>query len=129
MLGTMLSNGVDLIKGLQLARDSVTLPVIARRLDQVSKLVRGGQPLSQSLASQGLFNDTAVSLIQVGEESGEMPTMLQSLATLYEDLGQQRMKRFLLLLEPLAILSIGGIIGLIVAAIMLAITSVNQVAI
>ncbi len=129
MLATMLENGVDLIKGLQLARDSVNLPVLARKLDQVSKLVRGGQPLSQSLASQGLFNSTAVSLIQVGEESGEMPTMLLSLATLYEELGRQRMKRFLLLLEPIAILSIGGIIGLIVAAIMLAITSVNQLAI
>jgi general secretion pathway protein F len=85
--------------------------------------------LSVSLSSQALFNTTAVSLIQVGEESGEMPIMLKSLATLYEELGRQRMKRFLLLLEPIAILSIGGIIGLIVAAIMLAITSVNQLAI
>jgi general secretion pathway protein F len=128
MLGTMLANGVDLIKALQLARDSVTLPGLAQRLDQALKLVRGGQPLSAALASQSVFNDTAVSLVQVGEESGELPAMLQSLATLYEDIGRQRMKRFLLMLEPAAILFIGGVIGTIVAAIMLAITSVNQIA-
>ena len=54
--------------------------------------------------------------------------MLRSLAKLYEDTGRQRMTRFLLLLEPAAILFIGVFVGGIVAAIMLAITSVNQVA-
>ena len=54
--------------------------------------------------------------------------MLRSLATLYEDTARQRMKQFLLMLEPIAILLIGVVVGGIVAAIMLAITSVNQVA-
>ena len=50
------------------------------------------------------------------------------MADLYANSGRQRMKRFLIMLEPIAILLIGGVIGGIVAAIMLAITSVNQVA-
>ena len=50
------------------------------------------------------------------------------MAELYAASGRQRMKRFLIMLEPIAILMIGGVIGGIVAAIMLAITSVNQVA-
>ncbi|MBM3515084.1 MAG: type II secretion system F family protein, partial [Alphaproteobacteria bacterium] len=49
-------------------------------------------------------------------------------ATLYEDAGRQRMKRFLLLLEPAAIIIIGAVIGGIITAIMLAITGVNQLA-
>jgi len=128
LLGTMLANGVDLIKGLQLARDGVNLSGLRDRLDQASKLVRSGQSLSAAIASQQAFSDTALSLIQVGEESGELPTMLKSLAALYEDTARQRMKQFLLFLEPAAILFIGIVVGGIVAAIMLAITSVNQVA-
>jgi len=128
MLGTMLDNGVDLIKGLQLARDTVSLDSLRDRLEQATKLVRTGHALSSAIASQHAFTDTALSLIQVGEESGQLPTMLQSLATLYEDTARQRMKQFLLMLEPAAILFIGVVVGGIVAAIMLAITSVNQVA-
>lgn len=128
MLGTMLANGVDLIKGLQLAKDSVALEGLRDRLEQAGKLVRSGQSLSSAIATQQAFSDTALSLIQVGEESGELPTMLKSLATLYEDTARQRMKQFLLFLEPAAILLIGIVVGGIVAAIMLAITSVNQVA-
>lgn len=128
MLGTMLSNGVDLIKGLQLARDGIRLSGLRDRLDQAVKLVRSGQSLSAAIASQHVFSDTALSLIQVGEESGELPTMLKSLAALYEDTARQRMKQFLLILEPAAILLIGIVVGGIVAAIMLAITSINQVA-
>jgi len=128
MLGTMLSNGVDLVKGLQLARDGVMLSSLRDKLDQAAKLVRAGQSLSAAIGSQQAFSDTALSLIQVGEESGELPTMLKSLAALYEDTARQRMKQFLLFLEPAAILLIGIVVGGIVAAIMLAITSVNQVA-
>ena len=91
--------------------------------------MRTGHSLSSAISSQQAFSKTALSLIQVGEESGELPSMLQSLAKLYEDTARQRMKRFLLMLEPAAILFIGVGIGGIVAAIMLAITSVNQVAI
>jgi general secretion pathway protein F len=128
MLSTMLANGVDLIRGLQFARESLTLDRLYQRLGQVSKLVRSGQSLSSALASQDVFTPTAISLIQVGEASGELATLLKSMADLYENSGRQRMKRFLIMLEPIAILFIGGVIGGIVAAIMLAITSVNQVA-
>jgi general secretion pathway protein F len=128
MLGTMLGNGVDLITALGLARDAVMLQSLRNRMDQASKLVRGGQSLSNAIRNQNALSDTAISLIQVGEDSGELPAMLRSLAKLYQDAGQQRMKRFLLLLEPAAILFIGLFVGGIVAAIMLAITSVNQVA-
>jgi general secretion pathway protein F len=106
----------------------VNLSGLRDRLDQATKLVRSGQSLSSAIASQQAFSDTALSLIQVGEESGELPTMLKSLAALYEDTARQRMKQFLLFLEPCAILFIGIVVGGIVAAIMLAITSVNQVA-
>lgn len=128
MLSTMLANGVDLIRGLQFARDAITFERLNQKLGQVTKQVRGGQSLSAAIASQEIFTPTAVSLIQVGEQSGELASLLKSMADLYANSGRQRMKRFLIMLEPIAILTIGGVIGGIVAAIMLAITSVNQVA-
>jgi general secretion pathway protein F len=128
MLGTMFANGVELTKALDLARDCVSLQSLKIRLEQVSKMVRAGKSLSAAMAEQRAFNDTAVSLVQVGEESGQIDEMLRSLAKLYDDSGRQRMKQFLILLEPAAILLIGVVVGGIVAAIMLAITSINQVA-
>jgi general secretion pathway protein F len=123
----MLSNGVELTLALDLARDSVSLPSLRARLDQVGKLVRTGTSLSGAMADQNAFNDTAVSLMLVGEESGNIGEMLRSLAKLYDDSGRQRMKQFLILLEPAAILVIGVVVGGIIAAIMLAITSINQI--
>ncbi len=128
MLGTMFANGVEMTKALDLSRDTISLPSLRTRLDQVSKMVRAGKSLSAAMAEQRAFNDTAISLVQVGEESGHIDEMLRSLAKLYDDSGRQRMKRFLILLEPAAILFIGIVVGGIVAAIMLAITSINQVA-
>jgi general secretion pathway protein F len=128
MLSTMLANGVDLIRGLEFARLSTSLSRLSQKLGHIAKLVRTGQSLSAAIASQDIFTPTAISLIQVGEASGELDTLLKSMAELYANSGRQRMKRFLILLEPIAILLIGGVIGGIVAAIMLAITSVNQVA-
>ncbi|NKB43843.1 MAG: type II secretion system F family protein [Alphaproteobacteria bacterium] len=127
MLSTMLRHGVDLIKALEFARGTVGIKSIHTRMEQVSKLVRSGKSLSIAMREQETFSDTALSLVQVGEESGELSGMLGSLATLYEESGRQRMKRFLLILEPAAIILIGVVIGGIVTAIMLAITSVNQV--
>ncbi len=127
MLGTMLRHGVDLIQALDLAKETLTIRALKNRLDQISKMVRSGQALSSAMSDQDVFSDTAISLVQVGEESGELAHMLKSLSTLYEDSGRQRMKRFLLILEPAAIIIIGILIGGIVTAIMLAITSINQV--
>lgn len=129
MLGTMLNHGVDLIKALDFARATLSVKSLNSRMEQVIKLVRGGRSLSGAMRDQDTFSDTALSLVQVGEESGELPSMLNSLATLYEESGRQRMKRFLLILEPAAIILIGVVIGGIVTAIMLAITSINQVSI
>ena len=127
MLGTMLRHGVDLIKALDLAKETITIKALRNRVEQIGKMVRGGQSLSSAMSDQDVFSDTALSLVQVGEESGELAHMLKSLSALYDDSGRQRMKRFLLILEPAAIILIGIVIGGIVTAIMLAITSINQV--
>lgn len=127
MMSTLLENRVSLLRSLELASHGIQLPSLNARLIQVSKAVRAGISLSQALQDNDALTPTGHNLIRAGERAGELPRMLRSLANLLEDSGRTRMKRFLLLIEPAAILIIGGMIGLIMAGVILAITSVHNV--
>ncbi len=127
MLGTLLENRVALMRALELAGQGIMLPSLHAKLNQVTRSVRSGVSLSQALQDNEALTATGHNLIRVGEKSGELPKMLRSLAKLLEQSGRVRMKRFLLLLEPIAILVIGSVIGVIVTGIILAITSMNQI--
>lgn len=129
VLATLLSNRVPLMDALGLAQSSVIAPGRHARLEEVSRNVRNGVPLADALEEQQTLTATGYNLVRVGERSGELPTMLQSLARLCEESGRTRMKQFLALLEPVAILLIGGAIGVIMIGIILAITSANDIAV
>lgn len=126
-LSALLSGRVELIRALNLAASSVRLGFLRSRLTQVAKSVKAGTPLSAALREHRALNPTGYDLVAVGEASGELPKLLAALAKLYETTGRDRMKRALQLLEPMAIIIMGSVIGLIVTAIILAITSVNDV--
>ena len=129
VLSTLLGNRVPLMDALGLAQGSVIAPGRRARLEEVSRNVRNGIPLADALEEQQTLTATGYNLVRVGERSGELPAMLQSLARLCEDAGRTRMKQFLALLEPVAILLIGSAIGVIMIGIILAITSANDIAV
>ena len=126
-LSALLAGKVELIRALALASSSVRLGYLRNRLVQVSKSVKAGATLSNALRDHQALNPTGYDLVAVGEATGELPKLLAALAKLYETTGRDRMKRLLQLIEPLAIIVIGAVIGTIVTAIILAITSVNDV--
>lgn len=128
MLATLIASRVELTRALELAQKGVASTRLTANFSQVTKAVRGGSSLAEALKESGAITATGYGLVRVGERSGELAAMLRSLATLYIDSGRDRMKSFLALLEPIAILSIGGVIGLIMTGIILAITSVNDIA-
>jgi len=103
------------------------LTAVKHKLQQALREVRGGKKMAVALAEVQMLNVTGLNLIRVGERSGELANMLRTLATLYENAGRERLKRLLILLEPLAILIIGAVIGTIMIAVMLAITSLSNV--
>ncbi|BAP56018.1 type II secretion system protein [Thioploca ingrica] len=127
MMGTLLENRVALLHALELSAQGIKLPRLNAKLIQVSKAVKTGSTLSQALQDNDALTPTGHNLIRAGERAGQLPRMLRSLAKLLEESGRLRMKRFLLLLEPIAILVIGGIIGVIITGVILAITSVNEI--
>jgi general secretion pathway protein F len=127
MLSTLLENRVPILKAMELTQNGMRLTAVKHKLQQTLREVRGGKKMAVALAEVQMLNVTGLNLIRVGERSGELANMLRTLATLYENAGRERLKRFLILLEPLAILIIGGVIGTIMIAVMLAITSLSNV--
>ncbi len=127
MMSTLLENRVSLPESMKLAQDYVTTASLKARLAHVSVSVRNGASLSSSLQDMGAVTPAGHNLVRVGERSGELPRMLASLSSLHTRAGRDRMKRFLAVLEPAAILMIGTMIGFIMAGIILAITSANNV--
>jgi len=127
-LGALLSSRVPLAQSLSLSSDSVSVGSIKARLATVLAQVRAGERLTDALERQDLIDPMGANLLRVGEHSGRLAEVLVSLTRVYHEGARQRMKRFMLLLEPVAILLIGGAIGTLMVAIMLAITSLNDIA-
>jgi len=127
MLGALLDSRVPLVQALELARESVRLPSMRSALQLASDDVRAGKRLAEALEAHGVLPALGISMVRVGERSGELPRMLGTLAQLYQQAGRNRMKQFLALLEPAAILLIGSVIGVIMVAVILGITSLSNI--
>lgn len=123
MLGSLLANRVPIVPAMEMAQRGVELESLSRRLDLALRDLRAGKKLADSLALHRTVGPMGVNLVRVGERTGELPQMLQTLGRTHESAGRERMKRFLILFEPLAILAVGSVIGFIMVAVMLAITS------
>ena len=123
MLSTLLGSRVELVQALDMAEQSVQLRNLRARLGQVTRATRGGSELSAALADHQAITATGCDLVRVGEKTGKLPQMLESLAKLYQQSGRERAKRALQLIEPIAILLIGAVIGVIITGVILAITA------
>ena len=93
VLGTLLGNRVPLVEALLLSAAGVRIARQRRTLERVTQDVRAGIALSAALEERQAVTSIGSSLVRVGEASGQLAEMLQSLATLYGEAGQARMKR------------------------------------
>lgn len=125
-LGTLLKSGVPLLQALNNAKDIVSNRVIASAIDAVSSGAKEGKGIADPLAATKVFPQLALSMIKVGEETGQLDTMLIKVASTYEKSLNVAIKRFVTLLEPMMILTMGLIIGFIVVAMLMAIFSISD---
>lgn len=125
-LGTLLSSGVPLLQALNNSREVIGNRVMALAIENVSKGAKEGRGIAEPLTRSGVFPPLALSMIRVGEETGTLDQMLIRVATIYEKSLRQAVKRFMSLLEPLMILSMGLIIGFIVVSMLLAVFSISE---
>lgn len=125
-LGTLLQSSVPLLSALEIARNVVDNRVIADQIRRVGKEVEEGQSLSAPLSRDGFFPPIAVEMISVGEQSGNMETMLFRVADAYEKEVEANILLVTSLLEPVMILVMGAVVGFIVVSILLPIFEMNQ---
>jgi general secretion pathway protein F len=125
-LGTLLKSGVPLLQALNNARDVISNQVIASSIDIVSEGVKQGKGISIPLSNVNVFPPLALSMIKVGEETGQLDSMLMKVATTYEKSLNTAIKRFVSLLEPVMIVVMGLIIGFIVFSMLIAIFSITE---
>ena len=126
MMATLLGNRVELVRALELSAQLIRLTNMQRQFQSLTNAVRAGTSLSEAIREKQLFAVTGINLIKVGERTGELPSMLRSLAVLTDNSVKHRTAALLALIEPIAILVIGTVIGLVMAGLILGITSVNE---
>ncbi len=125
-LGTLLQSGVPLLAALEIAGNVVNNLVVAEEIRRTAREVEEGQSLSTPLSRNGVFPPIAVEMISVGEQSGNMETMLFRVADAYEKEVEADILLVTSLLEPAMILAMGAVVGFIVISILLPIFEMNQ---
>jgi general secretion pathway protein F len=125
-LGTLLRSGVPLLQALKNSRDVVTNQTIALALDNIAQGIKEGKGISLPLAKADVFPPLALSMIKVGEETGQLDKMLMQVAVTYEKSLRISIKRFVGFLEPAMILGMGLVIGFIVLSMLMAIFSMTE---
>jgi general secretion pathway protein F len=124
-LGTLLRSGVPLLQALNNSKDVINNRVMASAIDNISKGAKEGKGIAGPLSHANVFPVLALSMIKVGEETGQLDTMLLNVASTYEKSLKFSVKRFLSLFEPAMILGMALIIGFIVISMLMAIFSIT----
>ena len=127
-LGTLIGNGVSLLTALSIVKDTLSNTVMSEGLGVVALQLKEGKGLGRPLMDTGLFPKLAIHLVMVGEETGKLQEMLIRIADIYDREVQSTVKRMLALMEPVLILGLGLVIGGIIMSILVAILSVNDLA-
>ncbi|HUN54039.1 MAG TPA: type II secretion system inner membrane protein GspF [Smithella sp.] len=125
-LATLLQSGVPLLSAMEIVRNIVNNIIIGEAIRQAAKDMEEGKGLSGPLSQSGMFPPLVTEMIAVGEQSGTLETMLNRIATAYENESQANIMIMTSLLEPIMILVMGLVVGFIVVSILLPIFEMNQ---
>jgi general secretion pathway protein F len=127
-LATLLKGGLDLPQALLMLREMVSNLAVGEALTRAASSVRQGRRLTEALAEEQILQPMGLKLLRTAEESGRLEPLSRYVAERFEQRMATRMQRFVTLLEPVLVISLGGIVGGIVIAILTAVLSVNELA-
>jgi general secretion pathway protein F len=125
-LETLLRNGLPLLAALKLTQGVQRNRRVAAAIETATTAVRSGGRLAPALAAEKAFPSLAVELMTIGEESGQLESMLGKAAETFETRVEQKLKRLLTLLEPVLILGLGAVIALVIVSILMAMLGLNE---
>ena len=123
VLSTLLVGGIPLVQALETAGKSLGSSLLRKSLDKTRKMVKEGQSLSVALSDTGIFPELSIDMMEVGESTGALPQMLNSVAEFYEDDVQTRMQAALSLIEPAIMIFMGMFVAFVLVALYLPIFS------
>lgn len=123
ILSTLLTGGIPLVQAMETAADSLGTPVLKHAVESAGKAVREGQPLSGSLKQSKMFPPLAIDMIEVGESTGALPAMLNSVAEFFEEDVNTRMQATLSLIEPAIMIVMGAFVAFVLISLYLPIFS------
>jgi len=126
-LGTLVSSGVPILQAIDITGKSAGNVVIEHAMEAVQISVKEGQTISEPLKDVKVFPDMVVQMISVGEETGSLDSMLQKVADFYEDEVNAAVKSLTSILEPIMMLGVGGIVGVVVISMYLPIFNMMNV--
>jgi type IV pilus assembly protein PilC len=124
-LATLLSGGLPLVPSLETASQSIDSFKISQTVEHAAKRVREGRSLSYSLEETRFFPDLAIEMVEVGESTGALPAMLNSVAEFFEEDVQSALAAALQLVEPVLLILMAGIVGLVLISLYLPIFSLG----
>ncbi|MGM0378354.1 MAG: type II secretion system F family protein [Bacillota bacterium] len=118
-LSTLLGSGIPILEALETSANVTNNEIVIEGIEGVSDDIKKGESLSTLLKEMDFFPKMMVSMISIGEESGSIEEMLRKSADYYDDELESSLKKLVALIEPIAILVMGVVIGFIVIAMML----------
>lgn len=114
--GALSRSGVPILTSLEIVRDTAGNQVIANAVDEARREVQSGGMISLALQREQVFPIMAIQMMSIGEETGEIDTMLMKVADFYEDEVEQSVKALTSIMEPIMIVFLGGMVGSILVA-------------
>ena len=128
-MSTLVANSVPLVQAINIAGGILNNVSFTRALKEVAQGVKRGEGIAGPVRRAGVFPPLAGHLLTVGEETGKLDLMFSRMADIYESETRAGIKRFTALFEPLVILVMGIMVGALILSMLLAITSINDVAV
>ena len=127
-MATLVANSVPLVQCIAISGAILNNRYVAGSLEAVSQGVKRGEGIAAPVRKAGVFPPLAAHLLTVGEETGRLDAMFARMADIYENDTRASIKRFTAIFEPIVILVMGVMVGALILSMLLAITSINEVA-
>jgi len=127
-LGTLMQSGIVLGDGLPIVCNGIKNHYLQKKMVSVADAIRSGEDFSALLTKENCFPKLMLSMTRIGQESGKLDEMLLEVAGIYEDEVQQSIDRMLTLLVPLLTIVMGLVVAFLVSAMLLAMLSINNLA-
>ncbi len=125
-LGTLVTSGVPILQALNITRDTAGNVVISQAIEKVHEAVKEGESIVTPLQASGVFPAMVISMVDVGEETGQLPEMLLKVADVYDDEVDNAVTALTSILEPIMIVILALVVGSVVFALFLPLIKVIQ---